>query len=167
MISQTAEYALRAIAHLSSRPEEAQTTQQIADVTRVPLPYLSKVLQALSRAGLIRAQRGVHGGFLLRHSPETLTVYDVVQAVDPLQRIRTCPLGLEAHGTHLCPLHRRLDDALSQVEQAFRDSTIADLLREPSTSKPLCPFPVELPTPAPPADGPPPAETQLSASTKI
>lgn len=145
MISQTAEYALRAVAQLCSRPDEAQTTQQIADATRVPLPYLSKVLQALTRAGLIRSVRGLHGGFKLLQEPETLSVYDVIQAVDPLQRILTCPLGLEVHGTHLCPLHRRLDDAFLQVEQAFRESTIADLLREPSTSKPLCPFPVELP----------------------
>ncbi|MCW3097835.1 MAG: transcriptional repressor NsrR [Chthonomonadaceae bacterium] len=145
MISQTAEYALRAVAQLCSRPGEAQTTQQIADATHVPMPYLSKVLQALARAGLIHSQRGLHGGITLLRQPETLTVYDVVQAVDPMQRIMTCPLGLEAHGTHLCPLHRRLDDALLLVEQAFRDSTIADLLREPSTSKPLCPFPIELP----------------------
>jgi Rrf2 family nitric oxide-sensitive transcriptional repressor len=145
MISQTAEYALRAIAHLASQPAVAQTTQQIADTTHVPPPYLSKVLQALGRAGMIRSQRGLHGGFLLVKDPETLTVYDVVQAVDPLQRITTCPLGLKAHGTHLCPLHRRLDDALSLVEQSFRDSTMADLLREPTTSKPLCPFPVDMP----------------------
>ena len=145
MISQTAEYALRAIAHLAGQPDEAQTTQQIAEVTHVPLSYLSKVLQALARAGLIRSQRGLHGGFLLLKHPETLTVYDVVQAVDPLQRITTCPLGLKAHGTHLCPLHRRLDDALSLVEQSFRDSTMADLLREPTTSKPLCPFPQDMP----------------------
>ena len=145
MISQTAEYALRAVAHLAGQTAGVQTTQQIAETTRVPLPYLSKVLQALARGGLIHSQRGLHGGFTLLKSPEALSVYDVVQAVDPLQRITTCPLGLAAHGTHLCPLHRRLDDALSQVEQAFRESTIADLLREPSTSKPLCPFPATLP----------------------
>lgn len=143
MISQTAEYALRAIACLAGKPEEAQTTQQIAETTHVPMPYLSKVLQALVRAGIIRSQRGLRGGISLLKSPEELSVYEVVQAVDPLQRITTCPLGLEAHGTHLCPMHRRLDDAFLQVEQAFRQSTIADILREPSTSKPLCPFPCE------------------------
>lgn len=143
MISQTAEYAMRAIAQLASQPDGSQTTQQIAEAVRVPLPYLSKVLQALAHAGLIHSQRGLHGGFTLARSPEALTVYDVIQAVDPIQRIKTCPLGLAAHGTTLCPLHRRLDDALSHVEQAFRQSTIADILREPTTSKPLCPFPVE------------------------
>ena len=145
MISQTAEYALRAIAHLASQPDEAQTAQQIAQVTRVPLPYLSKVLQALGRARLIHSQRGLHGGFTLLKSPEEISVYEIVQAVDPLQRITTCPLGLAAHGSNLCPLHRRLDDALSLVEKSFRESTIADLLREPTTSKPLCPFPQDAP----------------------
>lgn len=146
MISQTAEYALRAIAHLAIYSEQAQTTQQIAESTHVPLPYLSKVLQALTREGLIHSQRGLHGGFLLLKSPETLSVYDVVQAVDPMQRITTCPLGLAAHGKNLCPLHRRLDDAFLQIEQSFREATLAELLREPTTSKPLCPYAIESPT---------------------
>jgi Rrf2 family protein len=143
MISQTAEYALRAIVQLATHEGHAQTVQQIADETKVPVHYLSKVLQALGRAKLIHSQRGLHGGFTLVRSPETLTVYEIVGAVDPVQRITTCPLGLEAHGTNLCPLHKRLDNACLMVEEAFRSSTIADLLAEPTTSKPLCPFPVQ------------------------
>lgn len=63
---------------------------------------------------------------MLTRTPEELSVYDVVQAVSPMTRIRECPLGLDSHGTNLCPLHRRLDEAAAMVEQAFRDSTIAD-----------------------------------------
>ena len=72
MISQTAEYALRVIAYLSNQPEEARTTPQIAETTRVPLSYLSKVIQALSRAGLVHSQRGLHGGISLVKQPESL-----------------------------------------------------------------------------------------------
>jgi Rrf2 family transcriptional regulator, nitric oxide-sensitive transcriptional repressor len=140
MISQTAEYALRAIVFLADQGE-ARTTQEIAATTLVPPSYLSKVMQALSRAGVVRSQRGLHGGFTLAKSPDELSVWDVIEAVDPIQRIRTCPLGLKAHGTKLCPLHRRLDDALALVENAFRESTVGDLLREPTKSKPLCDFP--------------------------
>jgi Rrf2 family protein len=140
MISQTAEYALRAIVYLADQGE-ARTTQEIAKSTLVPPSYLSKVMQALGRAGVVRSQRGLHGGFTLAKGPDELSVWDVIEAVDPIQRIRTCPLGLKAHGTKLCPLHRRLDDALALVENAFRESTVADLLREPATSKPLCDFP--------------------------
>jgi Rrf2 family nitric oxide-sensitive transcriptional repressor len=138
MISQTAEYALRAITHLAYNAGTPQTNKQISESTHVPMPYLSKVLQSMARAGLIHSQRGLHGGFTLLRRPENLTVFEVVQAVDPLPRIRACPLGLASHGVNLCPLHRRVDDAMALVEKAFRDSTIADVIGEPTSSKPLC-----------------------------
>ena len=143
MISQTAEYALRAIVYLADQAPAPQTTQQIAKVTLAPAGYLAKVMQGLSRAGLVNAQRGLHGGFTLAHSAEELTVLDVVQAVDPIQRITHCPLGLKGH-TSLCPLHRRLDSAIATAEDALRRSSIAELLREPGKHKgkvipkPLC-----------------------------
>jgi Rrf2 family protein len=137
MISQTAEYALRAIVFLADQGK-ARTAHQIAATTLVPPSYLSKVMQSLSRAGVVRSQRGLHGGFTLAKASDHLSVWDVIEAVDPIQRIRTCPLGIEAHGSKLCPLHRRLDDALALVENAFRESTVGDLLRESTKRKPLC-----------------------------
>jgi Rrf2 family protein len=144
MFSQTAEYALRAVVYLASQEGAAQTTQQIAEATRVPAGYLSKVMQSLTRAGLVHSQRGLHGGFTLAHPTDELTVLDVIEAVDPIRRIRSCPLGIKGH-TSLCPLHRRLDQAMALVENALRKSTIAELLVEPERSRgipiPLCPWP--------------------------
>jgi Rrf2 family nitric oxide-sensitive transcriptional repressor len=138
MFSQTAEYALRVVAFLAAAGGKAATTKEIASGTRVPVSYLAKVLQSLSKAGVVRSQRGPNGGSVLARPADELTIYDVVQAVDPIRRITSCPLGLKTHGASLCPVHRRLDDALALVERAFRDSTIAGLLTEPSRSKPLC-----------------------------
>ena len=143
MISQTAEYALRAVAALAGSPGEPMITQRLADSTKVPAGYLAKVLQSLGRAGLVSSTRGVGGGFVLARPADQITIFDIVQAVDPLQRIRTCPLGLASHGVRLCPLHKRLDDAMKQVEDAFRASNLAEILAEPSQSKPLCSFPLE------------------------
>ncbi|MBI4578793.1 MAG: Rrf2 family transcriptional regulator [Planctomycetes bacterium] len=143
MISRTAEYALRAIVCLADKKGTPLTTQQIAETTRVPAGYLSKVLQALGRAGLVVSQRGLHGGFTLGVSPAALSVLDVINAVDPIQRIRQCPLGLKSHGEQLCPLHRRLDNAMEMVERAFGQSTVAELLAEPNRSRPLCEATVE------------------------
>jgi Rrf2 family protein len=146
MFSQTAEYALRAIVSLAVDDGVAKTVQHLAEATRVPGGYLSKVMQALCRARLVRSQRGLHGGFTLTRPPDALTVFDVIQAVDPIRRIRTCPLGIKGH-LNLCPLHRRLDSAIRLVEEALQGSTIAELLREPSVSRgiplPLCPWPAE------------------------
>jgi DNA-binding IscR family transcriptional regulator len=81
------------------------------------------------------------GGMTLTRPPESITILEVVNAVEPIQRIRHCPLGLAAHGAHLCPLHKRLDNALAMVEEAFARSTLAEVLAEPIRSVPLCPFP--------------------------
>lgn len=148
MFSQTVEYALRAIVHLASRSPAPQTSRQIAEATKVPAAYLSKVLQSLRRRGLVRSQRGVGGGIELARDPHSLTILEVVNAVEPLGRIDKCPLGLPSHGARLCPLHRRMDEALAMVEQAFRQTTLAEVLAEPGESVPLCDFPPQGPPPA-------------------
>lgn len=142
MLSQTVEYALRAVAYLGQNAPDAKTTKQIAKMTKVPAAYLSKVLQELGRADIVQSRRGVGGGVTLVKTPEELTILEVVNAVDPIQRITTCPLDLKAHGVKLCPLHRRLDNALMGFEDAFRTTTLAEVLAEPTDSVPLCEFPI-------------------------
>lgn len=144
MLSQTVEYALRAMVYLAGCSDDPQPTEQISEKTKVPAPYLAKVLQNLTRKGLVRSQRGVKGGFLLAQSPASITILDVVNAVDPIQRIKTCPLELKSHGIRLCPLHFRMDRALALVEDAFRKSTLAEILAEPTDSVPLCDFPANV-----------------------
>jgi Rrf2 family protein len=138
MFTQTAEYALRAVVSLADSDGQPLTTQQIAKTTQVPLDYLSKVMQSLGRSGLVESQRGKHGGFKLAKPANRLTILDVLNAVDPLPRIHTCPLRLKGHGKQLCPLHRRLDDAVSTVEKAFADTPISDLLAPQAEIRPLC-----------------------------
>ena len=145
MFSQKVEYALRAVVHLAHQAPAPRTTEQIAAATRAPLAYLAKVLQALTHAGVVRSQRGIGGGMSLVKEPAHLTLLEVVNAVEPVQRIRECPLGLAAHGVRLCPLHKRLDAALASVEDAFRQTTLAEVLAEPSASAPLCDFPAAVP----------------------
>ncbi|MEX2186032.1 MAG: Rrf2 family transcriptional regulator [Pirellulales bacterium] len=138
MLSQTVEYALRAVVYLASESPAARTTDEIAAKTLVPKAYLSKVVQGLVRSGIVRSRRGVGGGVMLSESPEHVTILDVVNAVEPIQRIHTCPLGLVSHGARLCPLHKRLDAAMAAMEQAFAATTLAEVLADPSKSVPLC-----------------------------
>jgi Rrf2 family protein len=143
MFSQTTEYALRVMVYLASLEGRSPTIAQISAATRTPAGYLAKVLRSLARAGLIRSQRGLHGGSVLARPADQVTVHDVVQSVDPIHRITTCPLGLTSHGVNLCPLHRRLDEAIALVERALQDSTLAGLVAEPTASKPLTEIPIE------------------------
>ena len=136
MISQTAEYALRAVVCLAEAEGRRSTTAQIAEATHVPRTYLSKVLDTLSRAGLVSGRRGPGGGFTLQRDPAEITALQVISAVDPLKRIPGCPLDLPEHSQALCPLHQQLDDATAAAEAALRRHTIADLLakRQPGLS---------------------------------
>ena len=141
LLSQTTEYALRAMVQLATVQATAgtavevqavlQTAPEIAEAMQVPRNYLSKVLQQLVRAGLVNSHRGVGGGFSLTRDPSVTTVYDVVQAVDPIERLTGCPLNLPAHARRLCPMHTRLDRATAAIEEQFRSSTIDELIDTP------------------------------------
>lgn len=138
MISQTAEYALRTITWLASQGNAPRTTKAIAKATRVPAGYLAKVLRSLGRAGLVSSQRGIDGGFKLVKDPEELSVLIIIDAIDPIRRIDSCPLGIESHDKVLCPLHKRIDDALAQLERALAELKISDILAASPGARPFC-----------------------------
>ncbi len=129
MLSRTAEYALRAMIVLAASAP-ALTAQEIAGRSKIPPDYLAKILRLLVRAGLVNARRGRGGGFRISRSAEHMTVLDVVDAVDPLERIEVCPLGLAAHQRQLCPLHRKIDEAIRLARDAFAATTLASLSQE-------------------------------------
>ena len=141
MISQTAEYALRAITYLADQERTPHTTAQIAEATQIPAGYLAKVMQSLSRVRVVKSQRGLNGGFTLNREPTDLTLLEIINAVDPIRRFRECPLGLPAHGPDLCPLHQCLDGAAEMLEKYFGETTIAQILNVPPDKRPLCRFP--------------------------
>ncbi len=138
LLSDAAEYALRAVVWLAQRPKQAFKVKEIAEGTHAAPGYLIKVLQDLARAGIITGQRGSRGGFTLVRDPADLTALEIINAVDPIQRIHVCPLNLEAHSRELCPMHRRIDDAMALIEESFQSSTIHHLITQNTASQPMC-----------------------------
>src|SRR5690606_26602541 len=118
MISKTAEYALRAVTCLAANTGSSASADVLAEKTKVPRRYLTRVLQDLGAKGLITSRSGPGGGYVLAHPTDDVTILDVINAVAPLQRITSCPLGLKSH-TSLCPLHAELDRAFAVTEAAF------------------------------------------------
>lgn len=138
MFSQTTEYALRAMACLAMRPTELMPTPALAEQTKVPANYLAKVLQQLAAAKLITGRRGVGGGYKLAKPAADIRLLEVIQSVSVLSRIHTCPLGLASHGSKLCALHKRADQAAAAVIEVYDGTTLQDLLTDPNPNKPLC-----------------------------
>lgn len=137
MISKTAEYALRAVACMASQPGANLSADRLAELTKVPRRYLTRVLQDLAAAGLVQSRPGPGGGYELCRSSDKLTILDVVNTVEPIERIKKCPLGLKTH-TKLCPLHTELDKAYAATEAAFAKISIQDLINSTSPIIPLC-----------------------------
>ncbi len=90
---------------------------------------------------------------MLTESPREMSIWDIVNVVEPMKRFEQCPLGIQSHGSTLCPLHRRLDRAMETVETIFRETTVAEMLSEPGSVTPLCEehkvFSLDLPAPKP------------------
>ena len=137
MLQKTAEYALRAIVCLAQHPTAAQSADRVAEFTHIPRRYLHRVLQQMVQAGLVRSQPGPRGGYSLARDPEQIHLIDVINAIGPIDRIRTCPLGLTTH-TELCALHRELDEAYASIEAAFLRVTVSQIVNTPSKFVPLC-----------------------------
>lgn len=136
MLSKSAEYALRAAVELAQQPEHSVSAEQLATATKVPRRYLHKVLQGLAAADLVRSHPGPGGGYRLKRDPATISILDVVNAVAPIERISVCPLQLPSHTT-LCPLHRALDEAYANMEEAFARVSLAEVSLDPSKNPPL------------------------------
>ena len=82
-IGKGVEWAAHTCALLAALPPGgALSGDALADFLGVPPPYLAKQLQALSRAGLVVAQRGVAGGYSLAREPERISLWDITAAVE-------------------------------------------------------------------------------------
>lgn len=130
ILSRSADYGLRALIHLAQAASEVPVPlERIAEVQRVPAALLSKILQALVKAGFLRSHRGYGGGFVLVAEPTRLSLEAVIEAIDGPLVVFEC-LDDET----FCELCQgcRLQDKLREVERAMRGilraTTLADCL---------------------------------------
>jgi Rrf2 family protein len=130
LFTQTAEYAVRAVLCLSLSPGRPLTTQQVAAQTRVPAGYLAKILQTLRRAGLVRSTRGTKGGFVLARDPQSLTLYDIVQVVDPIAPFDASPAGDGHVDRAVRRMHQTINRMTTMVQDELQDAQVRDLLKK-------------------------------------
>lgn len=107
LINQTSEYALRAMAVMAIRWSDGRiTSAEISEMAHIPSHYVSKVMRRMVQAGLVRAQRGHGGGFVLARPPEQITLLQVLTATDFQLDITRCAFGFgNCDPDKPCPLH--------------------------------------------------------------
>lgn len=131
MLSQTAEYALRAVLTIAMEPGGQLGAAQLAERLDVPRNYLSKTLHQLARSGVLESTRGKTGGFRLGRNPERITLLEVVQPFDDITGRRVCLLGKPVCSDHsACAAHLKWKAVSERNAEFFRDTTVADLTRK-------------------------------------
>lgn len=138
MLSQTTEYALRAMSILAMHPDQLVSTVAIAQRAHIPANYLAKVLQQLTSQGLLKGRRGVGGGYKLAKDASAITLLDIIRAIGDFEPIDHCPLP-SASRDQLCALHKVIDAATRQAIRIFEGASLQSLIDDTSCKvRPLC-----------------------------
>jgi Rrf2 family protein len=129
LFSKTTGYGIRALVYLAKQSESQLCgLQEIAENEHIPSAYLGKILGDLRKHQLLRSVKGIHGGYELALSPDSITLWDVYQILDPLIDCDQCILGL-AHCEDKCPC--ALHDSWMPIKDEFvhllRTKTIAQI----------------------------------------
>jgi Rrf2 family protein len=150
LVSQTAEYALRAMAGLATLPpDQPVRATDLSAATGIPSHYLSKVLRRLVLAGLLRSQKGQGGGFALARTPDQISFMDILTAVDAYPEDGRCAFGWDVcDEVHPCPLHGSWSRLNDQIRAWATGTTLADV-RDFNRSDAHIELPIPIGAPSP------------------
>lgn len=129
IVSQTAEYALRAMAWLATVPPgEPVRAVDLSLSTGIPTHYLSKVLRRLVLAGLLDSQKGQGGGFTLSRPAVEIPFIDILAAVDAYPAEGRCAFGWgSCDELHPCPLHNSWSRLNDQIREWASNTNLAEI----------------------------------------
>jgi len=127
-LTQTAEYALRAVAWIALKsPRDPVLARDLSEGTRIPGQYLSKILRRLVLAGILESRKGRGGGFTLARPPDQILFREILQAVDAYPLEDRCAFGWGTCDPHNpCPLH----DSWTRMSESFREWAATTTLAE-------------------------------------
>jgi len=107
---------------------ERVMTREIAEVLRIPVHYLAKILEDLSRDGLLVSYKGVGGGFALGKPATKITLLNIVQVLDGSEFMENCALGFPGCSEeHPCPAHPAWKQVKKEIIDSILSQSIADL----------------------------------------
>jgi len=130
-VSQTAEYAIRAMSAIATLPEGIKIrATDLGGATEIPAPYLSKILRRLVVAELLVSQKGQGGGFSLARPAAEIPFIDILNAVDAFPTDGRCAFGWgNCDQLSPCPLHGAWSRLSHQLRDWANDTNLAEVAR--------------------------------------
>lgn len=133
MLSKSSTYAIRAVLFLAtnSSEENKHSPKSIAEIIKIPAPFLAKTLQELTKRKIISSSKGRGGGFYLTDENRQNVLISVVDAIDGLDKFNACSLGLpECGNKNPCPVHHLIYPLRKQLIDELTNKTIVDFTKE-------------------------------------
>ena len=130
-VSDAASIGIHACSLLAAEPEGGSlTSQDMAETLKGSANHMAKILQRLSKAGLVRSIRGPNGGFILDCDPEKTSILEVFEAIEGPIREEHCMLKIPiCDPSRLCIMGRLVQDVQDLVRQRFSETTLGDMAR--------------------------------------
>ncbi len=130
-LTKKADYGLMALKYLAEHPQTpAQSAKDIAEAYHIPPQLLAKILQRLAKVGLVRSTAGMNGGYALNRDAGTITVFEVILAVDGPQFLTACTSGQRPCDlTESCTIKEpmaRVNDSIGDLLKGIRIGDLVD-----------------------------------------
>ncbi len=133
ILSQPSKYGLRAVLYLAKHDPELVQGKEIAEALDIPVSYLAKILQDLSKRSVLVSSKGRGGGFKLARPANEITLMDVVESIEGSSFVGGCVLGLgECPGEEPCPLHDRWTLIKAEILDMFVAESVMQLVEDGS-----------------------------------
>lgn len=128
MLHQATGYAATALGYVAGATGKSVLVKEIAEASEIPSPYLSKIVNALARKGILVTQRGIGGGVSLAKAATEITLYDLAVALDDTSILPRCMLGTaKCSDDRACPAHSFWKGVREQYIEFLRSMTVADV----------------------------------------
>ncbi len=129
-LSKLTDYGIVLITEMAAEPKRVFSATELALVTSLEQPTVSKVLKILAKSGLIQSFRGAHGGYLIAGQPQHISVADVITAMEGPIGMTECSVhdGLCAQEA-VCSLRSNWRRISSAIEMALADVTLEEMTR--------------------------------------
>jgi FeS assembly SUF system regulator len=130
-----------------ARNNVVRSSQHLSERTGIPLPTVAKLMKSLSKAGLTHSQRGAGGGYALGRAPGSITIADVIQAVEGPIALTACADTSEEHcGIEaVCPVQGKWNKVNTAVRAALSEVTLADMADDVAGFGLRAPAPTRMP----------------------
>jgi Rrf2 family protein len=132
IFSRQCEYALQGVLYLALKPEGEMTSiKELTKKLGIPSHFLAKILQDLTRKGLLISLKGPTGGFALTMPAKDITLFHVVEAIDGADFTQSCVLGFpECSGKNPCAVHEKWAGIRDTIYSMLVSKNIAQLAKE-------------------------------------